>query len=186
VLHSDADVTLDNNVIVDNAIGTEPYGHPTGAGVYVYYGHLHGRHNTLAGNTGGDGSGLHVTDDGHGNYSTVALTNTILVSHTVGITVAAGNTATLEATLWHANTSNWDGAGTINHTGDVPGDPDPAFAADGYHLTAGSPAADKGVSASIWVDIDGQPRPYQAPDLGADEYWPPGVLKHLYLPLVVR
>ena len=36
------------------------------------------------------------------------------------------------------------------------------------------------------VDIDSQPRPYQAPDLGTDEYWPPGVLKYFYLPIVLK
>jgi hypothetical protein len=36
------------------------------------------------------------------------------------------------------------------------------------------------------TDIDNQPRPYQTPDLGADEYWLPGVLKYLYLPLVMN
>jgi hypothetical protein len=47
----------------------------------------------------------------------VAVTNTILVSHTVGIRVTAGNTATLEATLWGsgpwANDTDWGGAGTV-------------------------------------------------------------------------
>ena len=36
------------------------------------------------------------------------------------------------------------------------------------------------------TDIDLDPRPYLTPDLGADEYWPPGALKYIYLPLVVR
>ena len=66
--------------------------------------------------SGGDGSGVYVADSTEG-YSTVAFTNTILVSHTMGINVTAGNTATLEATLWGtgtwANEGDWDGAGTI-------------------------------------------------------------------------
>jgi hypothetical protein len=46
--------------------------------------------------------------------------------------------------------------------------------------------APAGVDAGMWTDVDGQPRPYQAPDLGADKYWPPGVLKYFYLPLALR
>ena len=34
------------------------------------------------------------------NLARSVLTNTILVSHTVGISVSVGSTATLEATLW--------------------------------------------------------------------------------------
>jgi len=176
-----SDTTFVNNVIVDNVASNEV------AGVYVQRSHPRFLHTTLARNhtdASGDGSAICVAGDGF--TSTVALTNTVIVSHTVGITVAAGSTATLGATLWHANGGNWTGAGAVVHTGDVPGDPDPTFAADGYHLTAGSPAVNKGVNAGVWVDIDGQPRPYQVPDLGADEYWPPGVLKYLYLPLVLR
>jgi hypothetical protein len=45
---------------------------------------------------------------------------------------------------------------------------------------------DAGVDAGVIRDIDGQPRPYQTPDIGADEYWPPSVLKYFYLPLVTR
>jgi hypothetical protein len=61
---------------------------------------------------------------------------------------------------------------------------DPAFAIDGYHLTSSSAAIDKGVAAGVLKDIDGQPRPAQTPDLGADEYWAPGYPKYVYLPIV--
>jgi len=44
------------------------------------------------------------------------MTNTILFSHTVGITVAAGNTVTLNATLWQANGVDRSGASPISHT----------------------------------------------------------------------
>ena len=63
---------------------------------------------------------------------------------------------------------------------------DPAFAPDGYHLTAGSAAINKGVQAGVTTDIDGQPRTNGAPDLGADEYWPAGVFKNVYLPLIYK
>lgn len=110
----------------------------------------------------------------------------------VGITVAAGNTATLEATLWGmgpwANGTDWGGVGTVitgthNYWGD------PAFVdpdVGDYHIGPGSAAIDVGVDAGTRLDMDNQPRPYQGYDVGADEYWPPGALKHIYLPLVMR
>jgi hypothetical protein len=112
----------------------------------------------------------------------VTLTNTILVSQTVGITVTANSTATLIGTLWGsgawANGTNWSGAGVIvTGTVNVFGDPDFVDPAAGdYHLGPGSAALDAGLNAGVMMDIDNQPRPYHAPDLGADEYWLPGVL----------
>jgi hypothetical protein len=107
----------------------------------------------------------------------VALTNTVLVSQTVGVTVTAGSTARLEATLWGSgdwgNGQDWGGAGsvitgTINRWGN-PRFVDPA--AGDYHIAAGSAALDTGVDAGIGVDMDGQVRPVgTGVDLGADEF----------------
>jgi hypothetical protein len=58
---------------------------------------------------------------------------------------------------------------------------DPAIAADGYHLTAGSAAIFAGVDTSVVTDIDGDDRPFGYPDLGADEW-----VGRIYLPLVLR
>jgi parallel beta-helix repeat protein len=167
--------TLTNNVIVGNNVTT------AGSGLYVEASDPRLLHTTIAHNTGGDGSGVYIADDGEGNYSTVAMINNVIVSHGVGITVTAGNTTTLNATLWHANTTDWGGAGTINHSNDRSGDP--VFDTDGYHLTAGSAAIDVGVDAGVTTDIDGQPRPAGSGyDLGADEYQ----VTRLYLPLILR
>jgi hypothetical protein len=138
----------------------------------------------LTAGSGGDGSGVYIT----GTASTVAMTNTILVSHTVGITVAAGNTATLECTLWGtgawANDTDWGGAGTIitgtcNYWGD------PAFLdpdAGDYHIGPGSAAIDVGVNAGVDHDIDGDPRPMgQGYDIGADEFG-----HVIYLPIILK
>jgi parallel beta-helix repeat protein len=122
-----------------------------------------------------DGYGLGVTDDGF-HDSTVMMANTILVSHTVGVMVTAGNTATLESTLWGgggwANDTDWDGSGTII-TGTVNIWDDPDFVdPDGgdYHIQTWSPAADAGVDAGISEDIDGEPRPIGPGfDIGVDE-----------------
>jgi hypothetical protein len=109
------------------------------------------------------------------------MTNSIVAGHSVGVSITSGNSVTLDATLWHANTANWSGAGTIVHTNDYTGDP--AFGPDGYHLTNTSAAIDRGVNAGVAVDIDGQARPQDAGyDLGADEF----ALAIVYLPIVVR
>ena len=112
----------------------------------------------------------------------MALTNTILVSHSVGITVAAGNTATLEATLWGtdtwANLTDWGGAGTII-TGTVNIWDDPAFVnpdARDYDIGPESAAIDTGVPARVYYDIDDEPRPTgKGYDIGADEYYHPAL-----------
>jgi hypothetical protein len=113
------------------------------------------------------------------------MTNTIIISHIVGIAVTAGDTATLNATLWHGNTTNWDGAGTINHSNDRNGDP--AFDTDGYHLTSNSAAIDAGVDAGVTTDIDGDARPRGCfSDIGADEFITGAECRRIYLPVILR
>jgi hypothetical protein len=110
----------------------------------------------------------------------VALTNTIFADHSVGITVTAGNTATLNGVLWYSNTINYGGEGYISVTNEYTGDP--AFAADGYHLTRASAAIDKAVDARVNDDIDSDPRPQGSGyDLGADEF-----VYRIYLPVILR
>jgi len=142
-------------------------------------------HNTIVRNTGGDGRGVYLSS------GTLAMTNTIIVSHTVGIYVEPGSTATLESTLWGsgawANGTDWAGTGTISTTNDLWGNPDFVDPDAGdYHIGPDSDAIDQGVDAGVKNDIDFLPRPYQAPDIGADEYWPPGALKFIHLPMVIR
>ncbi len=128
------------------------------------------KHATIARNTGGDGSGIHVA-----MTSTVQVSNTIIVSHTVGITVAPNSKATLQNTLWAtgtawANLTDWAGKGTINTIANYGGDP--KFVAPeryDYHIKAGSAAIDQGTNAGVTTDIDAQTRD-ASPDLGADEY----------------
>jgi parallel beta-helix repeat protein len=160
--------SLDSNVIADNQATT------VGSGMYVESSALHLRHNTLARNTDGDGSGVYITAGGVG-YSTVALTNTILVSHTVGIFVEAGNAVTLEATLWGdgvwANEVDRSGTGSIS-AGMVNIHSEPAFAKAGdYHLTASSAAVDNGIGTGVSTDVDLDLRPIGGGfDIGADEF----------------
>jgi len=169
-------VTLTNNVVTDNQAN------PAGSGLYLLDTSPRLLHSTIARNRGGDGSGLYVT--GSSNRSVATLIDTILVSHTVGIAVTAGNMAMLESTLWYGNAGNWSGGGDIAHLNDHDGDP--AFAADGYHLTAASAAISKGVDAEVSVDIDGEARPWGGGfDIGADEF-DSVKPRYLYLPLVLR
>ncbi len=170
-----SDATLANTVVADNRADS------VGSGLYVVASSPQLLHSTIARNIGGVGSGLYVTGSMRGaTYypSVVALTNTILVSHTLGIAAGAGNTATLEATLWGAggwaNGADWGGAGTVN-TG-TPGRnywglPDFAVPGAGdYHLGLASDGLDRGVDAGVAQDMDGQPRPQGSSyDLGADE-----------------
>jgi hypothetical protein len=181
---SESQATLTNNVVADNRAGV------AGSGLYVEGSSPRLLHTTIAQNSDGDGSALHVTDTGW-QQSSVAMTNTILVSHTVGITVTAGNTVRLQATLWGtgtwANAADWGGAGVIfTNTVNIWGEP--AFISPDtgdYRVVSDSAAIDEGVNTEVRADIEGQPRPLRAPDLGADEYWPPGTPKNVYLPLIL-
>jgi hypothetical protein len=121
----------------------------------------------------------------------VSLVNTILVSQTIGITVTAEDSASLEGTLWGSgawsNGTDWDGNGTIL-TGTVNLWEEPGFVSPAewnYHIGPGSAAIDAGVYTEVDTDVDGDPRPWPsggASDIGADEArW-----LHVYLPLVLR
>lgn len=129
-------------------------------------------HNTLIGS--GASSGVYVETDS----VTLFMTNTIVVSHTWGITntFPASSTVSANHTLFWANTN--DGIRGVNPVGG-----DPAFAADGYHILPGSAAIDAGVNASVTTDMDGDLRP-NGPgyDIGADE----AQLWRVYLPVVLR
>jgi uncharacterized repeat protein (TIGR01451 family) len=172
--------TLTNTIVTGNRAATG------GSGLYVAGSSARLLHPTIARNgsaslttgSGGDGSGVYIT----GTASTVAMTNTILVSHTVGITVAAGNMATLTATLWGtgtwANLADWGGAGTVV-TGTINLWDDPDFVdpdRGDYHIGPNSAAIDAGEPAGVTVDVDGEPRfAGTAPDIGADEYYHPAL-----------
>lgn len=182
ILLNSMSATLVNNLIVRNTTPGD------GSGLYVASGAARLSHTTIADNLGGHNA-IYVRDGGMPPWgpATVVFTNTIIVGHDVGIMIVVPSSTTLEATLWN-NVTDWTGTGTVL-TGTVniwgePGFDDPA--AGDYHLGPASAALDQGVDARVTSDFEHQPRPYQAPDLGADEYWPPGALKYVYLPLVMR
>ena len=167
---TNSDVSLQNDLVVNNLVALATNG---GSGIHAVQSSLRLQHTTWARNRGGDGSALHI----EGLSGPLLLTNTLLVGHTIGITLAAGNRITLEATLWGAgswaNGADWAGAGTVvSGTRNIWGDPAFVEAEGGnYHIMASSAARDAGVDAGVGRDMDGQPRPIgPAPDLGADEF----------------
>jgi hypothetical protein len=131
-------------------------------------------HNTIAGS--GTGYGVHV-DGGH---VTLMLTNTIVASHTWGITNAfpTSSTVTADHTLFHEIAQNWTNGG-------APVFGDPAFvdpAGGDYHILPHSAALDATEVLAVENDMDGDHRPVGSqPDIGADE-----AELRFFLPLVVR
>jgi hypothetical protein len=178
---------LVNNVLVDNRASMTT----TGAGGLMIAGSdVRMLHTTMARNRGGRVGGILVTDF-FGEHSQLAMTNTILVSHTVGIEVNNDEIAALEATLWGdgawANGIDLRGPGAVT-TGTVNVWGMPAFVAPeagDYHILAGSAAVAVGVDVGVTSDIDDGLRPDPvgtAPDIGADEV----SQRRLYLPLAMR
>lgn len=118
----------------------------------------------------------------------VRLVNTLLFSHSVGISVTAGDAKSMvlidgiiadqtPVLVEKVPTA----LVTISNlvTGTV------LLAIDGFHLLTGSAGIDAGLMTALVVDdIDGQPRPGgSAPDLGADEW---SFRQWLLLPLIYR
>jgi hypothetical protein len=190
LLDFNSNATLINNLITDNQLNDQA--NSQGSGLYIRASSPKLLHNTIARNIGGDGSGIYITDYSDVPpviYSTVRLTNTILVSQTVGVTVTTGTTVTLNSTLWHGNSANWGGVGTINASNNYTGNP--AFVnpnSGNYHLGPISAAIDKGVNAGVMSDIDGESRPQGiAPDLGADESpYTLAELEQIFLPVILK
>jgi uncharacterized repeat protein (TIGR01451 family) len=161
----DSDALLANTIVAGNEAGQ------LGDGLYTAGSAARLVHSTLALNGGSDGTGIHVTASDL-SPGTLVLTDTILVSHTTGIHVDQGSSATLEATVW-GNASDWAGEGTIM-TGTVSLWGPPAFVDPGkldFHIGRASVAVDSGLYAGIAEDIDGDPRPTgSGVDIGADEF----------------
>jgi predicted outer membrane repeat protein len=118
-------------------------------------------HVTAAGS--GSGTGIHAVN------STVALTNTIIASHTIGINNLNGSVSQ-DYNLFYGNDTDTQGT-VMGGANNVTGDPrfiDPVH--DNYHLGAGSAAIDAGADTAVYADYDGEIRPLDNGfDIGFDE-----------------
>ena len=133
-----SNATLINNVVAGNHCGG------FAAGIQIEGSHVSLLHNTIAHNSGGDGSAVVVAKQ-YQEIAAAELVNCLIIEHSVGITVTQGSTVTLHSTLWHANSTDWGGAGVVLREHDYRGNPrfaDPL--AWDYHIGAGSAAIDKG------------------------------------------
>ncbi len=167
--------TLINNIIAANDTD----------GLSVIGGKVHVWHTTLAGN---GTTAVDVTNSGWG-AGHVVMTNTIMANSATGVQVMGNtldpSTVQLTATLWDTVTqTHIVQGGQIEHKRDVYGDP--AFVGSGdYHLTAGSPARNRGWASDVRYDMEGELRD-PLPDLGADEYVDPESIRQVLFPLILR
>ncbi len=172
---------LVNNVIANNHI-TGSY---SGSALYIRMTSPDMVHNTIINNTSSNGAAIQFFNYPGEEYSHLEMTNTIMISQAIGISVTGGNTATINGILWFDTPITITQATTASVAVQNQWVGNPLFDLDGYHLTSGSAAKDKGVETTFLTDIDNQQRIPQ-PDLGADEYWPPGYPKYIYLPIIIR
>ncbi len=170
---------LTNNAIIDNVASNN------GSGLYLGGSKPYLLHTTVARNSGGNGVSIYVHNDGMTTYSTLAMTNTILVDHSIGISVTSGSTTNLNGVLWYNTpvTISQSGATVVvqNQYYDSP-----SFYGDGYHITSASHAIDRGVPTDVRKDIDDEWRLCGPVDLGADEIMLTGCPKYAYLPVILR
>ncbi len=121
----------------------------------------------------------------------IGITDTIIVSHTIGITrTSDASSVYADYNLFFGNNVN-AGGGISSGSHDVSGDP--RFinvAIDDYHLGPGSAAIDKGMYVGVNTDLDGNSRlpDYGGlrVDIGAYEAEYQGVIYHTYLPVTLK
>ncbi len=160
--------TLYNNLIFGNQ-ATE-----RGSAIYTFGASPYLAHNTIARNTGGDGSAIYST------YwepfdQTWDMANTIIADHAVGISANGAITVTVDHVLWHNTpvTVTKDATAVVLAQSQLTGNPLFVNAGAGdFHITAASAARDAGaVLPDVWQDMDWQTRPMGLGyDIGADEY----------------
>jgi hypothetical protein len=179
--HQNPNLILANNVIANNPAG----------GVFVRGGASDPLNGILVNNTIAQNGEVGVYAGWFSSgYATLTMTNNIIVSQTTGIYAYPDlhpNVVTATHTLFYANGQDTNGL-TITSTAAITGS-DPLFVDSvglDYHLWAGSPAIDAGLSLPwLTTDADGDPRPWPVGggyDIGADEAnW-----RQVFLPQVLK
>ena len=179
---------LVNNVIADNWHGVDHNwgGAYAGAGVFAQRSAPLFVGNTIVNNSGGDGSGIYLSED-QDVATTATFYGTIITSHTIAVRVQGTSLGDFDYTLWSGG--DWVNgtdheiltSGSVTDTNVLSGDPlfaDPSVC--DFHIANGSGAQD-GVpvfeaptmpsSSSLALDVDAEARPYGASgDAGYDEY----------------
>jgi PKD repeat protein len=99
-----------------------------------------------------------------------SITNTIIASHTVGISQTGAATVNSDYNLFSGNSADVAGA-VVTGSSSIVGDPAFVDAAnDNLRLTVNSFALDRGIDLGIATDYDGNPRPFGPQfDIGAFE-----------------
>ncbi len=134
-------------------------------------------HNTLVGAGSNPGAAIAI------QQTTVNVTNTIIVSHTHGITRSGVTGSAREAfNLFFGNTANLDG-GIVSGGGSITATPGFVNAPAGdYHITAASPARNAGAATVAVLDFENDLR--IQPDIGYDEYVVPPF--SVFVPMALR
>jgi hypothetical protein len=173
---------LTNNFICGNTITATSGG---AAAIFADNSSLTMRHNTVDSNTGGNGSGIQLSDN-----TDAIIQNQITSNHVCGVLVEHSASVSFDHTLWHDNLWDWDGMGSITH-GTVAFFGDPLYVdpvSHDYHIMYGSPAINMGMNAGVYDDIDGHVRPWNGGfDIGVDEHrYVPRRGVWLNMPLMIR
>jgi len=178
------DALLMNNIISNN--------HATfsGSGLCITGSAPELYHNTITFNSYADeGTGVYVAEASSSERAEPKLWNNIITNQLVGIYVkgdVTNNVVISDGILWYENNANTGGTGTFFLSHEYTGDPMYVdVAGNNFHIAFDSAAIDHGVLTNINSDFDKEPR-FGIADLGADEYWAPGILKHLFLPLLTK
>lgn len=182
-----------NAVLINNMI-TDNKARFAGSGVYVVGSTPILAHNTIANNvfsSSEDGSGVYSAESYQNNPGQPRLYNNIISHQKTGVFADKGDVSSLvfvDGILWFLNDQDTGGSGAVFVNHPFNGNPQYKDMPNGdFHIQSGSQAVDRGVGATLLVDvdIDYEPRPGKT-DLGADEYWSPAALKKTYLPAVQR
>lgn len=156
----------EDNARIVNSVFAHNTTNDDGAALFLYStgGRIEVLHTTIADSASNPRQGIFVW------AGSIGITNTIVANHAVGIERSFHAGVYEDYNLFYANTINVSGTVT-GGTHDVIGNPhfvDPVN--DDYHIAPLSAAIDAGVDAGVYIDLDGNMRPFGGGfDIGAYE-----------------